>query len=70
MKDLLKNKKKIFYKNKSQLVWGLDLKTEFPIKPDITLENNFKISIQKLSKILVQKIDKKLNNTNKYLSNK
>ena len=67
---MLKKKKKIFYKNKSQLVWGLDLKTQFPKKPDITLENNYKISIQKLSKILIQKIDQKLNNTNKYLSDK
>lgn len=70
IKILLKKKKKIFYKNKSQLVWGLDLKTQFPKKPDITLENNFKISIQKLSKILIQKIDQKLNNTNKYLPDK
>lgn len=70
MKDLLKNKKKIFYRNRSKFVWGLDLKTEFPKKPDITLENNFKISIERLSKVLMQKIDKKLKNTNKYLSNK
>jgi adenylylsulfate kinase len=60
MKDLLKNKKKIFYRNKSKFVWGLDLKPEFPKKPDIILKNNFKISIQKLSEILIKKIDKKL----------
>jgi adenylylsulfate kinase-like enzyme len=70
MKDLLKNKKKIFYRNRSELVWGLDLKTEFPKKPDITLENNFKFSIQKLSEILLQKIDKKLKDINNHLANK
>jgi len=60
IKDLLKNNKKKFYKNKNKLVWGLDLKPEFPKKPDITLENNFKISIERLSEDLIKKINKKL----------
>jgi len=70
IKVLLKNKKKIFYSNKSKLVWGLDLKPEFPKKPDIILKNNFKSSIHKLSMTLIKKIDNKLEFTNNYLVNK
>ena len=70
IKDLLKKKKKVFYRNQSKLVWGLDLKPEFPKKPDISLDNNFKISIQKLSEILMKKIERKLKITNNYLVKK
>ncbi len=70
MKLLLKKKKKNFYKNKNNFVWGLDLKPEFPKKPDIILKNNFKISINKLSEVLMKRIDKKLRLINNYLGNK
>ena len=35
------NKKKIYQQNKRNLV-GLDIKSEYPKKPDITIENDFK----------------------------
>jgi adenylylsulfate kinase len=70
IKNLLKNKKKKFYRNKSKFVWGLDLKAQFPKKPDIILKNNFKISIQKLSEILMKRIEKKLRLSNNHLANK
>ena len=70
IKDLLINKKKNFYRNKSKFVWGLDLKPEFPKKPDIILKNNFTISIQKLSELLMKRIEKKLRLSNNHLANK
>ena len=56
IKKLIKNKKKIFYKKKTNNVWGLDLKPEFPKNPDITIENSFKISTENLAKLLYKKI--------------
>ena len=70
IKNLLKNKKKKFYRNKSKFVWGLDLKAQFPKKPDIILKNNFKISIQKLSEMLMKRIEKKLRLSNNHLASK
>ena len=53
-------KKKIFYENKTKHVWGIDLKPEFPKKPDIIIVNNFQKSTNRLAKDLIEKIDKKL----------
>lgn len=61
LENLLSMKKKNFYKKKTKFVWGLDIKAEFPKKPDILLQNNFDIPIQKLGMILLKKIKKKLN---------
>ena len=58
IRNLLKNKKKKFYKKKTKFVWGLDIKPEFPNKPDILLNNNFDIPIPKLGKILLKRIEK------------
>ena len=61
--NLLDMKKKKFYKKKTKFVWGLDIKPEYPIKPDIVLKNNFSISAKKLSEMLIKDINKKLNFT-------
>jgi|TARA_B110000495_G_C22934648_1_gene546517 adenylylsulfate kinase-like enzyme len=56
IKTLLRKKKKIFYKRKTKLVWGVDLKPEFPKKPDITINNNFKKSVKNLSQELIKQL--------------
>ena len=56
IKTLLKKKKKIFYKRKTKLVWGVDLKPEFPKKPDIIINNNFKKSVKNLSQELIKQL--------------
>ena len=70
IKILLKKKKKIFYKRNANFVIGLDLKPEFPKKPDIILKNDFTISIQKISETLIKRINKKLKLTNNHSVNK
>lgn len=60
IRKLLKEKKKNFYKKKTKFVWGLDIKPEFPKKPNILINNNFEVPIEKLGKILIDKIKKKL----------
>ena len=49
-------KKKIFYKRKTKLVWGVDLKPEFPKKPDLIINNNFKKSVKSLSQELIKQL--------------
>ena len=56
IKTLLRKKKKIFYKRKTKLVWGVDLKPEFPKKPDIIINNNFKKSVKNLSQELIKQL--------------
>ena len=55
---LKKNKSKIFYKVKTSNVWGLDIKPEYPKKPDILIENNFNKTSTKLAKIIFERIKK------------
>ena len=55
-----KKKKKIYHKNKKYIV-GLDIKPEFPKKPDIVLINNFKKDIKACSKELISKINNYIN---------
>ena len=59
IKNIIKLKKKKVYikKNPGKLI-GLDIKPEYPKKPDIILSNSFINSSDKLSKILVKKIKK------------
>ena len=58
---LLKSKKKrVFYKKRTANVWGIDLKPEFPKKPDITIVNNFDKNLDTLAKELILKIRKKI----------
>ena len=61
IKEIIKQKKKkIYFSSKKNLV-GLDIKPEFPKKPDIILKNNFKTDVNELSKKLVGKIQKQIN---------
>ena len=57
---LKKKKRKVFYQKKINYVWGIDLKPEFPKKPDITIINDFKKNIKSLTKELIFKIKKKI----------
>jgi adenylylsulfate kinase-like enzyme len=52
-----KRKKKLYLKKINEIV-GMKIKPQFPKKPNIIIVNDFKKSINKLSKILVQKIIK------------
>ena len=49
-----KRKKKLYFKKKQ--IMGVQIKPEFPKKPDIILINDFKSNIKKLSKVLIKKI--------------
>ena len=60
IKKIIKfNKKRMIYKNKKNIV-GIDIKAEYPKKPSIQIENNFKKNLHVLSIELINKI-KKLN---------
>ena len=50
------NKKKIYHKKNSGDIVGINIKPELPKKADIIINNNFKKSIEVLSKELVRKI--------------
>ena len=55
-KEIIKNKKKkLYFKYKKNLV-GIDIKPEFPLKPNIKITNNFKKPIADLSKTILKKI--------------
>ncbi len=60
IKKLKMQKKKYFYRKKVKNVWGMDIKPEFPKKPDIVIFNDFKKNINELSKELLSKIKKKV----------
>ena len=47
----------LHYKNKTNNVWGRDIKPEYPKKPHIVLKNNFKKNKNSLSKELIKKIN-------------
>ena len=57
IEKLKKNKSKSFYKVKTSNVWGLDLKPQFPKKPDIMIENNFNVGPMMLAKKIFEKIN-------------
>ena len=56
IKDVMKKKKKFFYKGNYKNIVGKNLKAEFPKSPDIIIQNNFKKTINQLSKELLKKI--------------
>jgi len=62
IQKLIENKKKIFYKRKTQNVWGIDIKPEFPKKPHIKVINNFKKSKKDISLSIYKKIVKLIGN--------
>ena len=56
IRKIIKLKKKaIYFKNKKNIV-GLDIKAEFPKKPNIIIKNDFNKSTDKLAKELLNKI--------------
>jgi adenylylsulfate kinase-like enzyme len=55
IKKIIKFGKKKTYKNKKNIV-GLDIKLDFPKKPDIIINNNFKSTINEMSRELLKKI--------------
>ena len=62
IKNIIKlNKKKIYNKKKPGKLVGIDIKAEYPKKPDLTILNSFNTSVDKMSKILVNKINTLLN---------
>ena len=54
------NKKKIYHKKKPGKIIGIDIKAELPKKPDIIIKNSFDLSIDKIAKDLLKKINKLL----------
>jgi adenylylsulfate kinase len=56
IKTLIKNKKRKFYNFKTKFIWGVDIKPEFPKNPDIMISNDFKISLEFLSKKLIKSL--------------
>ena len=57
-KEIKKKRKKKLYLKKINEIVGMKIKPQFPKKPNIIIVNDFKKNINKLSKILVQKIIK------------
>jgi len=58
IKKIIKLKKKYFYIKKTSNVLGQDIKPEFPLNPNIIINNNLKKNIFELSQTLIRKIDK------------
>ena len=57
IKKIIKSNKKKLYRTKKQNdIVGINIKPEFPKRYDIILTNNFKNSLDKLSKNLLKKI--------------
>jgi adenylylsulfate kinase-like enzyme len=50
------NKKKIYKKKNPGKLIGIDIKPQYPKKPDIIISNSFKLTSDKTSKILMKKI--------------
>ena len=59
-KKIIKKRNKRFYKMKTKNIWGVDLKPEFPKKPDVKILNDFSLPIKKLKKELLNRIFDKL----------
>lgn len=58
VKEIIKQKKKLLYSKKNEMIWGVNIKPEFPNNPDIEIKNNFRRSTNKLSQELLEKIYK------------
>ena len=59
LKKIIKTKKKkIYYKKNIGNIVGIDIKPEFPQKPDILLINNLEKDINSLAKNLINRINK------------
>ena len=51
------DKKKIYHNKKSGKIIGIDIKPQFPKKPDITIINSFNENSDKIAKKLLKKIN-------------
>ena len=60
VKTIIKNKKKKLYKKKSEKIWGVNIKAEFPKKAFIQVENNFDEPLRIVADNLFKSILKKL----------
>lgn len=56
IKTLKKKRKKFFYKKQTKNVWGIDIIPELPKKPDIILDNDYKLNVKEISNKLILKI--------------
>ena len=56
IETLKKHKKKKFYKKITKNIWGIDLKPEFPKKPDVAISNDYSKNLDQLSQELLKKI--------------
>ena len=62
IKKIIKlGKKRIYHKKNTKNIVGVDLRPEFPKTPNIIFTNSFKLSKEKMSKIIIKKIKKILN---------
>ena len=61
LKVVISKKKKRIYKTKTKNIVGVDIKPEYPKKPNIILKNDFKKNIKFYSKELLTKIERHLN---------
>ncbi len=61
LKKVMKKKQKKIYQKKTKNIVGIDIKPEYPKKPNIILKNDFKKSINLYSEELLRKIEKHLN---------
>ena len=54
--EIIKKKNKFFYKGNFKNIVGKNLKAEFPVSPDIIIENKFTKPLNKLSEELLKKV--------------
>lgn len=57
IKNIIFNKKKSLYKKNYNNIVGINIKPDVPKNPDIVITNDFSKSIDKLTKILLKKIN-------------
>ncbi len=60
-KIINKDKKKIYSRKKMKNIWGVDIKPEFPKKPDIMIVNDFKKPVKYYSNQIFHKLKKIIN---------
>ena len=62
IKKIIKlGKKRIYHKKNTKNIVGVDLRPEFPKRPNIIFTNSFRLSKEKISKKIVKKIKKIFN---------
>ena len=54
--EIIKKKNKFFYKGNFKNIVGKNLRAEFPVSPDIIIENKFTKPLNKLSEELLKKV--------------